>query len=178
MVDGSFHSTLRAVRANAEWAWQALYDAHAPRVLQYLRSQGAPDPEAVLSESFLRVVRSISTFEGDEDAFRGWLFRIVQHCLIDARRAHRSTGELDVDAIAAERDVAEQAEERSDEARAYDMLRALPRDQRAVVFMRVALDLSIAEVAAILGRRESAVKMLQQRGLNTLRERMIGSDDA
>jgi RNA polymerase sigma factor (sigma-70 family) len=173
-----FDSVLQASRANAAWAWRELYDTHAPRVLQYLRSQGAPDAEAVVGEVFLRVVRGIDGFDGDEDAFRGWLFRIVQRCLIDARRAHRPTTELAEYQPQPQRDIADDVQDRAAEARAMETLRALPPDQRATVFLRVALDLPISEVAVILGRRESAVKMLQQRGLRTLRERGTATDDA
>ncbi|MBC7461853.1 MAG: sigma-70 family RNA polymerase sigma factor [Thermoleophilia bacterium] len=174
----SFTSTLEAARANADWAWRELYDSCAPRLLQYLRSQGAPDPDATLGETFLHVVRGIHGFSGDEDAFRGWVYRIAQRCLIDARRTHRASSELPEDEPSSAPDVASDVEARADEARVYQMLRALPRDQRAVVFMRIGLELPFAEIAVILGRRESAVKMLQQRALRTLRERGLGADRA
>jgi RNA polymerase sigma factor (sigma-70 family) len=177
MERDSFDSILRGARANAEWAWRALYDTYAPRALHYLQSQGAPDAEAVLGEAFVRVVRGIDGFEGDADAFRGWLFRIVQRCLIDARRAHRPARAIEERDLQPVSDIADDVETRASETRAFAMLRALPPDQRSVVFLRVALDLSIAEIAKILGRRPSAVKMLQQRGLRTLRERGFGTHD-
>jgi len=40
----------------------------------------------VASESFLSIFRSLHGFEGDEAAFRSWVFTIVHHRLIDERR--------------------------------------------------------------------------------------------
>ena len=55
-------------------------------MLGYLRANGAPDPEDVLSEAFLQVARDIGGFEGDQESFRAWVFTIAHHRLIDARR--------------------------------------------------------------------------------------------
>lgn len=170
-VTRRFEDILGAARANAEWAWVALYDEHAPMALQFLRSRHLEDPEAALGEAFVRVVRGIHGFEGDEDDFRGWLFRIVQRCAIDAART-RSTHATDRGAP--ERtspDTADVAHRALEEARIYEVLDVLSPDQRAVVFLRVIADLSIAEVATILQRRPAAIKMLQQRGLQALRKR-------
>jgi len=48
----------------------------------------------------------------------------------------------------------------------------LPADQRRVIQLRFAEEKSIREVAETLGRSEGAVKQLQFRALQTLRERM------
>ena len=51
------------------------------------------------------------------------------------------------------------------------MLESLPPDQRAVVALRVTADLSLEQVADILGKRVGAVKSLQHRALESLRRR-------
>ena len=45
-----FTSLLESAREGSEAAWQELYQALAPVVFGYLRANGAPDPEDVLSE--------------------------------------------------------------------------------------------------------------------------------
>lgn len=168
-----FDSTLVAAKAGADWAWVRIYDEHAPRVLQYLRTQQVRDPEDLLGDVFVRVVRGVHQFEGDEDAFRGWVFRIAQRRVIDGSAAAVDWPmTIQGGAQASESpDVADVAQRRDAEQRALRTLAVLPPDQRAAVFMRVALDLPIAEIAAILGKREAATKMLLQRGFRTLRER-------
>src|SRR5438094_142172 len=61
-----FTSLLESARQGNEAAWQELYNGLAPVVLGYLRANGAPDAEDVLSEVFLQVARDIATFEGEE----------------------------------------------------------------------------------------------------------------
>ena len=54
---------------------------------------------------------------------------------------------------------------------ADELLASLPPDQRAVVALRVTADLSLEQVADILGKRVGAVKSLQHRALESLRRR-------
>src|SRR3954469_7365164 len=86
MTKGRFTSLLEAAREGSEDAWQELYTGLAPVVLGYLRANGSPDPEDVLSEVFLQVARDVVKFDGDETGFRSWVFTIAHHRLIDARR--------------------------------------------------------------------------------------------
>ena len=51
------------------------------------------------------------------------------------------------------------------------LVESLPPDQRAVVALRVTADLSLEQVADILGKRVGAVKSLQHRALENLRRR-------
>jgi RNA polymerase sigma-70 factor (ECF subfamily) len=52
--------------------------------------------------------------------------------------------------------------------RAIELVAALPPDQREAVTLRVIADLSVSEVAAIMGRREGTVRVLVHRGLRRL----------
>ena len=45
----------------------------------------------------------------------------------------------------------------------------LPADQRAVLLLRVLADLTVEQVAQVLGRSVGSVKALQRRGLRSLR---------
>ena len=57
-------------------------------------------------------------------------------------------------------------------AQVFRNVAVLPADQRRVIQLRFAEEKSIREVAEALGRSEGAVKQLQFRALQTLRERM------
>ena len=58
-------------RDGSEAAWAEIFVELSPPVLGYLRANGAPDPEDVLSETFLQVARDIRAFNGDEAGFSG-----------------------------------------------------------------------------------------------------------
>jgi RNA polymerase sigma factor (sigma-70 family) len=57
-------------------------------------------------------------------------------------------------------------------ARLFRLVDRLPADQRRAVAMRFAEEKSIREVAEALGRTEGAVKQLQFRALQNLREQI------
>ena len=57
-------------------------------------------------------------------------------------------------------------------ARIFSAVDKLPEDQRRVIVMRFADEKSIREIAVELGRSEGAVKQLQFRGLENLRNRL------
>ena len=57
-------------------------------------------------------------------------------------------------------------------ARIFSAVDKLPEDQRRVIVMRFAEEKSIREIAGELGRSEGAVKQLQFRGLENLRNRL------
>ena len=59
-----------------------------------------------------------------------------------------------------------------DRAAVYRFVRELPDDQRRVIEMRFAEEKGIREIADAMGRTEGAVKQLQYRAMQSLRERM------
>ena len=60
----NFAAVLRAARTGDEWAWNALYAEFAPALLGYLRAQRADQPEDVLGDVMLQVVRDLPGFGG------------------------------------------------------------------------------------------------------------------
>src|SRR5436190_1573715 len=171
-----FTSLLESARQGSEAAWQELYDGLAPVVLGYLRANSAPDPEDVLSEVFLQVARDIATFDGEEKGFRSWVFTIAHHRLIDARR-HSARRPVDLAAEPPEPtdradDAAEEALARIGAEEVHRVLAAISEDQRAVLLLRVIGDLSIDDVAKVVGKRPGAVKALQRRGLAAVKREL------
>ena len=79
----AFDDVRVAALAHEPWACRQLYDDYAGRVLGYLRAQGAPEPEDLTSEVFLRVFDRLGQFAGDEPNFRSWLFTIAHRIVID-----------------------------------------------------------------------------------------------
>lgn len=178
-IGEAFDSILGAARTGAEWAWTRLYQEMTPPVLGYLRARGAHDPEDLLGEVYLQVVRDLARFEGDEGAFRAWMFQIAHHRLIDDRRYRGRRPELALDALATTRAGTDDVEAEVDHRINVDRIRAalaeLSEDQSDVLMMRIIGGFTIPEIAEVMGKRIGAVKALQRRGLKAL-ERIFGDE--
>lgn len=153
-----------------------IYSDLAPAVTGYLTLHGAGEPHDVASEVFLGVFRNLDSFNGGEEQFRSWVFTIAHRRLLDERRrmgrAPRPEPLPDVLPAVHGGDVEVEALGALSEDWVRDVLARLSRDQRAVLLLRVVADLSVEEVARILGKRPGAVRALQHRGVQTLRRQL------
>ena len=166
----NFERRLEAARAGADWAWREIYASLAPGILGYLRARGVADAEDLAGEVFLQVVRDLPEFHGDADGFRAWVFTIAHHRLLDERRREarrpRELGEPEPDELSRSGgDVEEEALRQLDLERVTRILATLSPDQRDVLLLRIVGDLSVEDVARVVGKRSGAVKQLQRRGL-------------
>lgn len=175
-IGDRFPSVLRAARDGAPWAFECLYTDLAPVVAGYLRMQGAAEPDDLASEVFLGVFTGLGSFAGSEQQFRSWVFTIAHRRLIDerrrvARRRWRPTGNL----AAFDQpggDVETDALNVLGNQRVADWFAGLSPDQREVLVLRILGDLTVDEVAGIVGKSAGAVKALQRRGLSSLRHQV------
>jgi len=173
----AFESILDAARVGAEWAWAHIYDSLAPTLIGYLRAQGAPDPDGVCGEVFCQLVRDIHRFSGDEAGFRSWVFVMVHHRLVDdvrrrRRRPEAIAGPDALNTVTDPLDVEAEVIRSATEAELKLLLEELTEAQRDVLLLRVFGGLTLDEVARSMGRRVGAVKALQRRGLEALREKV------
>ena len=169
-----FPRILDAARLGSDWAWAALYRDLAPVARGYLRARGASEADDLVGEAFLQIVRDLPRFDGGEREFRAWAFAIVHHRLVDARRrdARRPVHPASVEALVRAGEVGDVEDEALSDlavARVRRLVGALAPDQQDVLLLRLFGDLSVPEVAAIVGKRPSAVKALLRRGLANLR---------
>lgn len=175
-MEATFSESLAAARSGSGAAFGWLYTTFSPRVLGYFHAQGATEPEELTNDVFASAFRSLSRFTGDEAAFRGWLFTIARNRLVDEhRRAKRrvTTAVSDVYNDYDQRpggDVEAEALDSLAGEWVRDVLARLSPDQRDVLVLRLVADLTVEQVAAIVGKRPGAVKALQRRGLAALRK--------
>lgn len=175
MFGQNFETTIAAARQGAEWAWTAIYRELAPSVRGYVRSHGAPDPDDVTGEVFLRIVQDIGHFQGDEAHFRSWVFVIAHHRVVDQRRRQirhpespLSDEALNLESLSRIRQAADVEREALDHLGtnfADAIIRRCVPDQREVLLLRVIGGLTLQETADALGKSLGAVKALQRRGV-------------
>ena len=152
-----------------------LYERHFERVYAFVagRVRDRAAAEDVTAEVFHKALAGLPGFQFRGAPFAAWLLRIAANALAD--RYRRGTREVlvagDVPEPSVEPDV-EGADRRAD---LFRFVNDLPADQRRVIVERFVEQRSIREIALRLNRTEGAVKQLQLRALQNLRERMEGA---
>jgi RNA polymerase sigma-70 factor (ECF subfamily) len=177
MIGPSFEAVLAAAADGDELAFRAIWRDLQPALLRYLNAFAPGSGEDLASETWLRVVKGLPSFSGDERAFRAWVFTIARHRAVDRwRRGTRRHDELvPLDALAhlpAPDDPAGTVVDAISGQAAVAMIAALPPDQAEVVLLRVVAGLDVAEVAAITGKRPGNVRVLAHRALRRLAEQL------
>jgi RNA polymerase sigma-70 factor (ECF subfamily) len=152
----------------------AIYANLAPQVLGYLRARGVDDPEALTQDVFLQLLPQLGRVSGGVEGLRRLTFTIARARMIDATRARARSvpaisyePEADTRTVGSAEDAAQVA---LSLARVRAVLDVLPDDQREVLTLRVVADLSIDQIAEIMGRSAGAVKQLQRRGMVAIRQ--------
>ncbi|HEY7346826.1 MAG TPA: sigma-70 family RNA polymerase sigma factor [Ktedonobacterales bacterium] len=155
----------------------ALYQAHAPIILTYLRrhTPSREDAEDLLLEVFLAAFEGGRVERLPEGERIAWLRQVARHKLADhyRRTNQRLTAGLE-DAVEIASDdeamIPEQvALQHEEEQRLHDAISRLPDHQQLIVRLRFAEGMSSAQIANALNKNEGAVRMALSRALNLLR---------
>jgi RNA polymerase sigma-70 factor, ECF subfamily len=178
-------------------AFDALYRRYLAQVYSFVYYELGhhADAEDVTERVFMQALVGLPRFEerggapdgGESDAsstFRVWLFQIARNAVMSEHRARRRrpTTSLDLlDDAVDETPAADPARQAIVRASASDALAAvadLPADRRRALLLRFVDQMSTAEIAAVLGRSEGAVRVLIHRGLRSVARRLDrdGSD--
>jgi RNA polymerase sigma-70 factor, ECF subfamily len=175
MSDDMFEDVLDAAKAGDENAFAQIWRALNPPVERYLRTLAPLSAADLASETWLQVIRNLSSFSGEEPAFRAWVFTIARNKVIDAarhdkRRPKMTSDVAAIEACASPDDTALLAMERLSTDSALALIATLPPDQAEVIMLRVVAGLDAATVAAIVGKSSGAVRVAAHRGLRRLQE--------
>ena len=159
--------------------FEALYELHFQRIYFFIvsRVHERATAEDLTSEVFHKALANLPTYEWRGTAFSAWLFRIASNAIADQyRRAHREQqadeDSFDPPAPASISPKELQFVERH--AFFFRLVEKLPEVQRRVICERFIEERSIKEIAQRLSKSEGAVKQLQFRALQTLREQVGG----
>jgi RNA polymerase sigma-70 factor (ECF subfamily) len=172
----SFPAVLAAASGGDPDAFAQLWRTTHPLLLRYLRLTAGDAAEDIASETWLKVMRNLNSFTGDEQAFRAWLTVVGRN----AARDHARSAVRRPETPAAEPpplqvggpDAADEALENLGTESALRLLATLPPAQAEMVALRVVVGLEPAEVARIVGRSPGAVRVAVHRALASLAQRL------
>ncbi len=157
-------------------AFGVLYERHVQSVYRflYVRMNDRLDAEDLTEEVFLRVWRSIDNYQTRGVPFLAFLFRVARNALIDHYRASSNRNqEVDLEESPLPDsgvDPSERVFTNLEHQRIKEVMDRLSDDYRDVLALRFFSGLSSGETAKVMDRSTGAVRVLQHRALNALRE--------
>jgi RNA polymerase sigma-70 factor, ECF subfamily len=152
-------------------AFSPLYRAYVRPVYRYLYSRlgQAGDAEDLTSQVFAEALASLPRYQ-HRGHFLAWLFSIARHRLLN--HLHRRPPQMDL-AIAEGLespgvDPLSQVIQDEERGRLLRLIQALKEDEQDLLRLRFVAELNYAEIGAVLGRSEAAVKKQMYRLLARL----------
>jgi RNA polymerase sigma-70 factor, ECF subfamily len=159
--------------------FEALYELHFERVYFFMvsRVHDRATAEDLTSEVFHKALANLPNYEWRGAPFSAWLFRIASNAIADQyKRANREQQADDnaFDPPSAASISSKELEFVERRAFFFRLVEKLPEIQRRVVRERFIEERGIKEIAQRLKKTEGAIKQLQFRALQTLREQAGG----
>ncbi len=180
LADQLSDDELSAALAGEPSGFSAVYSVLSPAVLGYFRARGVDDPEALTQDVFVDVLPKLTRVTGGQSGLRTFIFSVAHARLVDHRRRTARTPPLaEYDPLGdARHTVSAEDEALGSLGGISTLLGQLNDEQREVLVLRIVADLSTEQVAGIMDKSAGAIKQLQRRGLNALRELVSAKDQA
>ena len=159
-------------------AVMAIYEEYFSSLFHYARLKIGDSSlaEDIVSEVFVKLIRSLGTKSAPHSHLRGWLFRVVRN---EIATHYQKVDKMKV--INLEEWMPAPSESNPDTDigdlmeihRMRHALRMLNDEQQEVLILRFGQRLSLKETADIMDKSISAIKSLQFRAVDTLRQILI-----
>ena len=151
-------------------AFAELYHRYLTAVYRFVFRRVGGDraaAEDLTSQIFLEALNHLSSYH-ERGRFVAWLFTITRRRLVDRYRKPESTSLEDVPESLL--GISDEIEARENRARLQQLISLLDDEKRELLQLRFSAELSFADIAAVLGKKEAAVKMSIYRILDGLRQ--------
>ena len=170
-------SLVRRAQQQDEEAFAMLYEEYFDKIYRYvtLKIGDRIEAEDLTQQVFVKALKSISSFKWKGAPFSAWLYRIAHNQVVDYLRKKKryATAPLDESVKGSDIDPQLAAERKLEIERLLSATKQLTDAQQEVISLRFTSELSIAEVAKIMGKSEGAVKALQHSAIVALRKALL-----
>lgn len=166
---------LNAAKAMDQEAIVKIFELYASPLYNYaLRLSRDPLlADHIVGDVFAKLLDRLASGSGPTSNLRSYLYEMTYHIVVDEARSLRRRAPLD-EQISLKPDVHSGLLSSEDRIMIEMIFNAiqhdLTHDQRHVIILRFLEEFSIRETAAILGKEESHVKVIQTRALAKLRQ--------
>ncbi len=150
-----------------------LYDAYVEKIYNFLffRTMHRELAEDLTSQTFIKALEKIHTFDGSRGTFQSWIYQIARNLLIDEYRKRKPVENIDEhENLQSNTDLEAETQAQLDKETLQKILAELPDESQELVTMRLWDELSYVEIAAITGKTEGSLKMQFSRIINKLQQ--------
>lgn len=155
-----------------------LYQRYAATIFTYVHqhTSSREDAEDILVETFLAALEAPTFIQLSEKEQVSWLWRVARNKVVDSYR--KSTRRYNIPLEQISETVYEDEEQGPEQtllrqeadSQTLALLKRLPPRHQEVMLLRFGHGLRSAEIASIIGKRESAVRTTISRAMNLLRK--------
>jgi RNA polymerase sigma-70 factor (ECF subfamily) len=169
-------SLIQRAQQRDQVALTQIYEENFDRIYRYivLKIGDRTEAEDMTQQVFLKALQSIASYKFKGLPFSSWLYRIAHNQIVDylRKKSKRLTVPLDesLPIPATGGDPKHITERKMQIEEVVVATRKLTAAQREVISLRFAGELSISEVAGVMGKSEGAVKALQHSAIAALRK--------
>lgn len=155
-------------------AFGELYSIYLDRIYRYVLYQVRDKmmAEDLTEEVFYKAWKAIKSCKGREHTFSAWLNRIAHNHVIDGFRSGRNRLSIEMVTLAEVKDPSLEVEGKLDREELLKIITWLPKNQQQVIILKFLEGLDNQEIGQVMGKSQGAIRVLQMRGLATLRQTM------
>ncbi len=158
-------------------AFGSLYDYYLPKIYRFvlLKVSYREEAEDLTHQAFLKAWENISQYNFQGYSLGTWLYQIARNLTVDYYREGRRSKETslensEIDLMDDKASTEETVERNLEWQKLSVAIKQLKEVEQEVVIMRFVDDLPLKEVSRVIGKSEGAVKLIQHRAINRLKE--------
>ena len=174
MLEGE-NILIKKAQKGDEAAFAALYDAFMPQMYRYvfLKVSNRQEAEDLTHDMFVSAWENIGSYKPKGYSFATWLYHISRNKVIDFYRTHRNhldIEEVDESAFVSSEKVDELVDLSLEYGKVREAMNGLNPSYQDVLILRFAEDMSHQEIGKVMDKSEGAVRLMQHRALQSLKE--------
>lgn len=174
MLEGEQNFIRQAQRGEKE-AFAKLYEHYLPQIYRfvYIKINNKAEAEDLTHEVFLNTWQNIKRYVPREFPFSSWLYRIARNEVIDFYRTNKKNIRLELieeNSLGIPETESLNLDQALELENIKKLFQHLTQEQRDVLIMRFVEDLSPKEISGALNKSEGAIRIIQHRALNELKE--------
>ena len=157
-------------------AFGKLYDLYVEKIYRfvYFKTSNKEDSEDLTSEVFLKTWNYLmENTETEILSFSGLIYRITRNGIIDHYRKKAKSKEVSLENVVelvSDNLLQERVGDKYDVEKLMLLIKKLKQDYQEVLILKYIEELSIAEIAVIMGKSNVSVRVTLHRAVNKLKE--------